>query len=84
MNAPWLLDLEMNLRLRQGRVEGAPGYSLDDVDAPLLDDFSDAVFLHRRLVECLNDEVKAKGGDKVDSLKKQAAGRLDIYKAGRG
>jgi hypothetical protein len=86
-----LLDLEMSVTMRQGRVEGKPSATADadaadaaaadDGDAaPLLDDFSDSVFLHRQLVEALNAEVRSAGGDKVDMLRRQASGRLDIYK----
>ena len=71
-----LLDLEATLTLRQGRVEMTEDQKL----AHGFDDYSDAVFLHRAHIEVLNEDIRRTGADKVDVIKKQAAGRLDIYK----
>lgn len=55
-----LFNVETQLRLKQGQVETEP--------AIMSSDLSHAVFIHRSIVEGVNNVVRHKGGKKVDIL----------------
>ncbi|KAJ3299843.1 Cilia- and flagella-associated protein 43 [Borealophlyctis nickersoniae] len=64
-------DLENLFELKQGQVE-VP-------QAPVVTDYSDAVLIHRGVVEKLNETIVALGGAKVDALKEMKDYRKGIH-----
>ncbi|KAI9094382.1 hypothetical protein DFS34DRAFT_665339 [Phlyctochytrium arcticum] len=66
-----MFDLEVLVGLKQGQVE-VP-------QAPVVTDYSDAVLVHRSVVERLNEAIVALGQTKVDALKEMKEYRRGIH-----
>ncbi|KAJ3048620.1 Cilia- and flagella-associated protein 43, partial [Rhizophlyctis rosea] len=64
-------DLEGIFTLKQGQVEV--------LQAPVVTDYTDAVLIHRGVVERLNENIVALGGAKVDALKEMKDYRKGIH-----